>query len=99
MRYKLDYLSTPAPQAKLRRQKSRGGANFVTGIVILVGIMLFFGGLNTAFRFREQHQNLQQRHDVLRLRYDSLYAAKLQADKQMETVRRQLHSFKNKEMK
>ncbi|RDB05534.1 hypothetical protein [Runella aurantiaca] len=89
-RYKLDYFSTPNPQATVRKRSRRWAATFVGGIVFLAFALLFFGGLDTAFRYRGQHQSLQQQHDALRLRYDSLYAAKLQTDKQLNMIRKQL---------
>ncbi|MFN8347969.1 MAG: hypothetical protein U0X91_23390 [Spirosomataceae bacterium] len=99
MRYKLDYFSTPAPPVNMRKRNRRWVSALVTSIVVLAGIILFFGIAHTAFRFREQHQNLQRRHDVLRLRYDSLYAAKLQADKELESVGKQLQLFQRKSVK
>ncbi len=89
-RYKLDYFSTPNPKATVRKRSRRWAATLVGSIVFLAFVMLFFGGLGTAFRYRGQHQSLQQQHDALRLRYDSLYAAKLQTDKELATIRKQL---------
>lgn len=88
--YKLNYFSTPNPKAVIQKRSRRWVASLVTGILCLVFAMLFFGGLGTAFRFRGQHLTLRQQHDVLRLRYDSLYAAKLQTDRQLKELHKQL---------
>ncbi|NBB21103.1 hypothetical protein GVN20_17175 [Runella sp. CRIBMP] len=95
-RYKLDYFSTPNPQATVRKRSRRWASTFVGGIVVLAFTMLFFGGLGTAFRYRGQHQSLRQQHDALRLRYDSLYAAKLQTDRQLNELRKQIQLLQYK---
>lgn len=79
--------------------QSSMGVYVCGGIVVLAFTMLFFGGLGTAFRYRGQHLSLRQQHDALRLRYDSLYAAKLQTDRQLNELRKeiQLLQYKSQE--
>jgi hypothetical protein len=91
--YKLNYFSTPNPKATIRKRSRQWAASLVTGILCLVFAMLFFGGLGTAFRFRGQHLTLRQQHDALRLRYDSLYAAKLQTDRQLNELRKEMRAL------
>lgn len=81
--YKLDYFSMPDSKAVIRKRNRQWATSFVAGALFLVFVLLFFGGIGTAFRYREQHQHLRQQHDALRLRYDSLYAAKLQVEKEL----------------
>lgn len=89
--YKLNYF--PTPKATIRKRSSQWAASFVTGILCLVFALVFFGGLGTAFRFRGQHLTLRQQHDALRLRYDSLYAAKLQTDRQLNELRKEMQAL------
>ncbi len=91
--YKLNYFPTPTPKATIRKRSSQWAASFVTGILCLVFALVFFGGLGTAFRFRGQHLTLRQQHDALRLRYDSLYAAKLQTDRQLNELRKEMQAL------
>ena len=93
--YKIDYL-TPSSIKKVRRSNRRSVTTWVASIAFFVFALLFFGGLGTAFRYRGQHLTLRQEHDVLRLRYDSLYAAKLQTDAQLVQVRLQLQNLEKK---
>ena len=91
--YKLNYFSTPNPKATIRKRSRQWAASLVTGMLILVFAVLFFGGVGTAFRYRGQHQTLRQQHDALRLRYDSLYAAKLQTDRQLDELRKEMRAL------
>ena len=97
--YKLNYFPTPTPKATIRKRSSQWAASFVTGILCLVFALVFFGGLGTAFRFRGQHLTLRQQHDALRLRYDSLYAAKLQTDKELVKTKAQLNVLQQTDKK
>ncbi|WP_428658082.1 hypothetical protein [Runella sp.] len=94
--YKLDYFSTP-DKAVINKRNRQWAASFVAGALFLVFILLFFGGIGTAFRYREQHQLLRQQHDALRLRYDSLYAAKLQVEKELVKAKNGLPQQENQE--
>jgi hypothetical protein len=89
-RYKLDYFAAPHSQKVPAKQHRQWVITWVASLVFIVFTLLFFGGVGTAFRYRGQHQTLRKQHDVLRLRYDSLYAAKLQADKQLGKLQKQL---------
>jgi hypothetical protein len=93
--YKIDYLTPPSIN-RVRRSNRRSVTTWVASIAFFVFALLFFGGLGTAFRYRGQHLTLRQEHDALRLRYDSLYAAKLQTDAQLVQVRLQLKNFEKK---
>jgi heme/copper-type cytochrome/quinol oxidase subunit 2 len=92
-RYKLDYFAAPHSPKVSAKQHREWIITWVASLVFIVFALLFFGGVGTAFRYRSQHQTLRKQHDMLRLRYDSLYAAKLQADKQLGNLRNQLQSF------
>lgn len=92
-RYKLDYFAAPPTQKVSAKQHRQWVITWVASLVFIVFALLFFGGVGTAFRYRGQHQTLSRQHDVLRLRYDSLYAAKLQADKQLGKLQKQLQSL------
>lgn len=94
-RYKIDYL-TPPTVRKGRRSNRRTVTTWIASIAFFVFALLFFGGLGTAFRYRGQHLSLRQEHNALRLKYDSLYAAKLQADVQLMQLRRQLQMLEKK---
>jgi hypothetical protein len=97
--YRLNYLSPPNSKATIRKRSRRWVASLVTGILCLVFAILFFGGLGTAFRFRGKHLTLRQQHDALRLRYDSLYAAKLQTDKELVKTKAQLNVLQQADKK
>ncbi len=96
-RYKLDYFSAVKPDESVRRKNRHWAATWVAGIVVLVFTMLFFGGLGTAFKYRGEHRSLRQQHDELRLRYDSLYAEKLQADKRLNQLQRQVRFLQQRQ--
>lgn len=89
-RYKLDYFAAPHSQKGGDKRHRQRAMTWVISLVFMLIALLFLGGVGTNFRYRNQYQVLHQRHDVLRLRYDSLYAAKLQADKQLGKLRKQL---------
>ncbi|MEZ4904604.1 MAG: hypothetical protein R2822_24080 [Spirosomataceae bacterium] len=96
-RYKLDYF-TPTTNNKV---SSRGKRSWVTmmvfGICLFCLTLLLFGGIGTNFQDHGERKSLRQQHDELSLRYDSLFAAKLQTEKQLIEARQRLRILqKNK---
>lgn len=87
--YKINYLIPPNVKGR-RKSKRHSVTTWIASIAFFAFALLSFGGIGTAFRYRGQHLTLRQEHDALRLRYDSLYGAKLHSDKQLMALRRKL---------
>lgn len=89
IRYKLDFSETSKTRV-IRRTSRKWAITVVASVFFMTFALLFFGGLGTAFRYRDQHLSLREQHDSLRLRYDSLYAAKLEADRKLVQMQGEL---------
>ncbi|MFN3381825.1 hypothetical protein [Runella zeae] len=88
-RYSLDYSfknTFPSPP-----QKRNYG--LVWGIGMLLFAFLFFGGIGTAFHFRNSHLSLVKAHNRLKVSYDSLHSAKQHADYQLYEMKAKLQQL------
>ena len=84
--YKLDF-SQPDKKTQLRQKRSRHwGFTVLAGILAFGFALLFFNGINSAFKPKNKAVLLQHQHQKLLVRYDSLYEAKKQADRQLNQL-------------
>jgi len=91
--FKLDYTRNCSSEKKITKKNRMWATSIVISICILCFTLLLFGGIGTAFQHRNEHKSLRERHDDLRLRYDSLFAAKLQTEKQLGHARAELQQL------
>lgn len=89
-RYKLDYSTPIVPKIIPEQRKRRWSTTIIVSICFFCFVLLLFGGIGTSFQNHGNHKSLREQHDELQLRYDSLFAAKLQVEKQLSKVQYEL---------
>jgi hypothetical protein len=87
--YKLDF-SQNQKTARARRNRSRWGTTVIWVLSVTAFGLVLFGSVGTVFKQRTSHLTLRQEYEQLALKYDSLYALKIQNDKKIAELQSQL---------
>ncbi|TAE91382.1 MAG: hypothetical protein EAZ14_08705 [Runella slithyformis] len=92
--YKLDFSQRDPETANARNNRSLWGMNVAWAMGCLAFGLVFFGIVGTSFQQRVSHLSLRQEYDLLALKYDSLYATKLNTDKKIADLHRQIQQLR-----
>ena len=96
-KHKLDYWRRNAKTEQARDNRTQWGATVTWGLLFLAFGMLLFAIVSTAFNHRVTHLNLRKEYQQLTLKYDSLYATKLHADKKIDNLSGRLKAIQDLE--
>jgi len=95
--YKLNYAPQDINTNKARVNRSQWAITMVWGLGFLVFGLAFFGVVDMAFNHRATQLSLRKEYNQLALKYDSLYAVKLNADKKIAHLQTAVKDLTNKE--